>query len=556
MSITFGSVGDIISVSLLVKDLLLALNDSRGSAAEYQALVRELYILDSALLQVVQLSRTHKATPELQALCETANYTVEKCRISIDAFKKRISKYKSSLSATGSGSAIKDAARKIQYRVSQKDETVKFRTEIAAYASSINMLLATASVTLLKITGDTLDSRITASEHHIQSTLGLQDSVLIEIRTRLTENHQLISARNTLATRMSERLDWITRLGSDLKSFMCYLIAGNLAIYREVIAFKRMLTVLHRPLAEDPFLLEDALGRIAPVHLRFITSWEAFDAVLEIRFKDTKGYAQVQDRDYALQEQATRREIDRESNWDLAFFPGQKVDMALIFRKNGEAGDKTIAGCPNCYAINGSSTEENVQCSKCSVWYQRVTDINEEDDNSDPFPTSSTAPTIPESVPHLSKQREVAADGRLDVAGIKRMRIVSRKRKNRDMLSLHSSYTVSGGSMAPKAHMSAPPFECRELSSQWRDTQSLPTAVPDGPVLRCEYPSCALTFKGNSRWGNLKRHIRSAHLYGQGLPCSIRGCYRTFKRIDSKLKHERKKHPELHRLPPKGRRET
>ena len=144
MSITFGSVGDIISVSLLVKDLLIALNDSRGSSAEYQALVRELYILDTALLQVEQLSRSHSTTPELQALCETAKQTVTKCRDSVAEFTARIKKYSRSLAAGGSGNILKDTARKIQWRASQKEaEIAKFRAELTGYSESINMLLAT-----------------------------------------------------------------------------------------------------------------------------------------------------------------------------------------------------------------------------------------------------------------------------------------------------------------------------------------------------------------------------------------------------------------------------
>jgi hypothetical protein len=42
MPITFGSVGDIISISLLVKDAMKALDDSRGSGGEYQGVIREL----------------------------------------------------------------------------------------------------------------------------------------------------------------------------------------------------------------------------------------------------------------------------------------------------------------------------------------------------------------------------------------------------------------------------------------------------------------------------------------------------------------------------------
>lgn len=42
MPITFGSVGDVISVCLLIKDLVKTLDDSRGSSAEYQEVIREL----------------------------------------------------------------------------------------------------------------------------------------------------------------------------------------------------------------------------------------------------------------------------------------------------------------------------------------------------------------------------------------------------------------------------------------------------------------------------------------------------------------------------------
>ncbi|KAF2814381.1 uncharacterized protein BDZ99DRAFT_568011 [Mytilinidion resinicola] len=481
MPITFGSVGDIISVSLLVKDLLLALNDSRGSAAEYQAVVRELYILDTALLQVVQLSRSHRATPELQALCETASRTVEKCRVSVDGFTKRIRKFNSSLSATGSGSAVKHAARKIQWHISRKDEVVRFRTELSAYTNSMNMLLATANVTLLKVTNDHLDSQITASGHRIQSSLENQDEVLEEVRARLEDNDQLITAGNTLAGTMSERLEWIKNLGSDLKIFMTRLIAGNLAIFREVVAIRKSLTALHRPLSEDPFILEDALGRVAPVHLRFITSWEAFDAVLEIRFKGLKGYSQVRRKQFVIQEQSTRREIDRTSLWEGAFFSGQRVDMSLIFQSDTkEADNKKLVSCPNCHSISSQPTGEEVQCSTCSVWYRRVTEINDVEPPSHSLPrpwklpAQFGAPAFGPTAPPSKKKR--ARDGVIieedrETAGIKRIRMIDR----------HLRIKFAGGFSA-HAHSGAPfePKKSTPVKPESRPPQPVPPDLMGG----------------------------------------------------------------------------
>lgn len=50
--ITFGSVGDIIAVGQIALALAQALSSSRGSAKEYQSLVKELEKFDQALLQV------------------------------------------------------------------------------------------------------------------------------------------------------------------------------------------------------------------------------------------------------------------------------------------------------------------------------------------------------------------------------------------------------------------------------------------------------------------------------------------------------------------------
>lgn len=146
MPITFGSVGDIISVSLLVKDVLVSLNDSKGSSAEYQEIVRELYILDRALLEIEQLSRQHASTPELMALCQTAGKAVSQCQNSVKTFLDRIAKYGRCLSENSKASSMSRASRKVQFAVMEGKDLSRFRAEIAAHSLSLNMLLTTASV--------------------------------------------------------------------------------------------------------------------------------------------------------------------------------------------------------------------------------------------------------------------------------------------------------------------------------------------------------------------------------------------------------------------------
>jgi len=50
--ITFGSVGDIVAVGEIAWNIAKALRSTRGSAQEYQKLVKELEFFNKALLQV------------------------------------------------------------------------------------------------------------------------------------------------------------------------------------------------------------------------------------------------------------------------------------------------------------------------------------------------------------------------------------------------------------------------------------------------------------------------------------------------------------------------
>lgn len=148
MPVTFGAVGDIISVCLLVKDLVDALDKTRGSKAEYRSLTRELWILDRTLLEIDLLARTHGggATPEMEALCETARKAVDRCKVLVSDFLKQIKRYQDTFGEAARPNLVKEIAMKVRWRVAEQDSVEKFRVEIAATSTSLQMLLATASV--------------------------------------------------------------------------------------------------------------------------------------------------------------------------------------------------------------------------------------------------------------------------------------------------------------------------------------------------------------------------------------------------------------------------
>ena len=89
MPVTFGSVGDIIAVGLLIKDLIKCLDGTRGSSSEYQAIVRELQSLDYAFLQVKPAFLSHQELEESNVLQETALRIAKQCENCIREYNGR-----------------------------------------------------------------------------------------------------------------------------------------------------------------------------------------------------------------------------------------------------------------------------------------------------------------------------------------------------------------------------------------------------------------------------------------------------------------------------------
>jgi histidinol dehydrogenase len=138
MSVGFGfSAGDFISALELVTTVVNALRESGESSTEYQALIKQLYTLESALIRVKQLELDDAQHAEVVALRQAA----AQCQNTIDAFLEKIKSYQPSLRAGGSGSRVKDSWRKIKWALCKKEDVVRFKADLMAHTESIDILL-------------------------------------------------------------------------------------------------------------------------------------------------------------------------------------------------------------------------------------------------------------------------------------------------------------------------------------------------------------------------------------------------------------------------------
>lgn len=142
MPVAFGfSVGDFIATLNLVQNAIEALSSTNGASTSYRALIRELYVLESALLRVKDTELEPELESEKRALVQTAS----QCQHTIDDFLTKVQAYQPHLRVGGSGSGTwsrtKDAWMKIKWALCKEEDVEKFKADVRGHSASIQLLV-------------------------------------------------------------------------------------------------------------------------------------------------------------------------------------------------------------------------------------------------------------------------------------------------------------------------------------------------------------------------------------------------------------------------------
>lgn len=148
MSAGFGfSVGDIVAGLKLIKQSIEALQDSKGSSADFEALGHEIASLKAGLEAVEDLKLDQTFGPESKQ-CVAIGQAIARCWKCIEAFLSRIAKYQPWLRPKAAPACLnwKANLKKIQWALCKKDDVNRFRAQLERHTSSISMLLVTLQV--------------------------------------------------------------------------------------------------------------------------------------------------------------------------------------------------------------------------------------------------------------------------------------------------------------------------------------------------------------------------------------------------------------------------
>lgn len=111
---------------------------------------------------------------------------------------------------------------------------------------------------------------------------------LYRIQKGTKENTKLARQGNRLIAKLVGHFKWIFKIGLEIKQQLNGIRRAIDTVHNEVLAIRQAIAALSsvsESVSEKPFIFEDAIGRIYPIHLSYITWWTTFYAVLAIRYR-------------------------------------------------------------------------------------------------------------------------------------------------------------------------------------------------------------------------------------------------------------------------------
>ncbi|KAF2816127.1 uncharacterized protein BDZ99DRAFT_129393 [Mytilinidion resinicola] len=335
MPVTIGSVGDIVALCQILRDLLETLDESRGSTRDYQKAVEDIRNLQRLLFTLKDLTATCDSSSGYVALGQTARLKAQDCHDLIVVFHGKIDKYKKHLGNSKkkrgkwkkkTENAVRESFWKLHWRMSHKECVEQFRTNIRDHTQSITALLVSAHLNSFVMADERLRRQVEESSSQQEEYSAQQAAEVENIRKRLEQMEQVrLIAPST---------DWITTLTKFREEFLQkaqIIWKVSYETWKGVVYIQSQLPRLLEPWSEQPVILDDAIGRVTRMPLELVDSWDIFEDVLLARFRDMPGLDRIAGKQYVLQDATMRKEISRNVPFKCSFRPGRRILMAALF---------------------------------------------------------------------------------------------------------------------------------------------------------------------------------------------------------------------------------
>ncbi|KAL8366010.1 hypothetical protein RB595_004679 [Gaeumannomyces hyphopodioides] len=328
-ALTFGSVGDILAICQIAIELGKAL---KGAADEYRDLRETLDSFSRVLLHVIATyERREQASPSLLALERDIGLAVHECGGLIKAaLDKLTGRYGDSLGHGGSGNKLKDAYKRIEFTLREKDDLASLRRKLSETTARISLLSVLAATHLAGAGTAAILDRIDCAQKSACAALGIIALLLEQLAQGVANIPVLL-------------FGWITLSGLRLD-----------------------------PTRDLPVHIEDAMGNLVDLQLDWLHDWRDFDYMLCRRFEELRltGIEKVRKQQYALEDDCSGKDLCRSRPLKAWLRRGMKVNMSIIFRATKQ--DLARSQCPRCHTPVVAREGRAVQCETdhCGMWFR------------------------------------------------------------------------------------------------------------------------------------------------------------------------------------------
>ncbi|KAH6686631.1 hypothetical protein F5X68DRAFT_261670, partial [Plectosphaerella plurivora] len=210
---TAGSLGDIVAVATLIKDLIKLLDDSRGSVKEYHEVVARLSSQLVAVEQVEKIfggqAQTTKEA-EIQAEVRQILAQIKKCA---EDFKTKLEKFRPSFTVGGSKNKPGDVLKKVSWRL-KREEIETFEKSMVFHTGLLEVYITLKSLYAAQSNRDYISRQITQSSNESKTALQTQSKILRVLgtfimvlgRTLFFQLHQVAQACQDIKMTMAQML--------------------------------------------------------------------------------------------------------------------------------------------------------------------------------------------------------------------------------------------------------------------------------------------------------------------------------------------------------------
>ncbi|KAH5050890.1 hypothetical protein HBI37_198680 [Parastagonospora nodorum] len=363
------SVGDVIAVGKLIKDIVGALQPVGGAKSDYQELVREFQSLDTALRHLDRLEDQTTVPNHVGAIKAAALI----CRHPLQDFLTRIKKYETSLGPWSRAHAGKAAKDKLRWALGEKDDIRRLQTYLAIHLGTINTLLLEHGLEQMNLSEKKAEEDVLQTHRKLDAA----HTALQNIQKDATGQAAILrTMQTTLGTLCNVVCGEVRTSLQNFTQVVNTVCASTQQIYTVVLEFRDSMNTVDTRFTyfQAPFQVEDALGFMHLVPSEYLL--DEVENVLRYKFRKGPGATAVLRGDFELFKTKKRTETITAATQLL---PGMAITMAVII-----ASDPVTPGtaCPirRCGSIDiASYPGGGFKCRDCEVWFDQVCETKTKD---------------------------------------------------------------------------------------------------------------------------------------------------------------------------------